>query len=93
MLHRFSVLSYDSRNVWLTILGSVTATLAIFFVGLTRLQMRHNVFPLYMATSLNMSDGADGFFLPLSILYLLILYNQQIATLHPLAYNGTLVAT
>jgi len=33
MRHRFSVRSYDPRNVWFTIFGYVTATLAIFFVG------------------------------------------------------------
>lgn len=33
MLHRFSVRSYDPRNVWFTIFGYVTATLATFFVG------------------------------------------------------------
>lgn len=32
MLHRFSVRSYDPRNVWFTIFGYVTATLATFFV-------------------------------------------------------------
>lgn len=32
MPHRFSVLSYDPRNVWFTIFGYVTATLATFFV-------------------------------------------------------------
>lgn len=33
MLHRFSVRSYDPRNVWFTIFGYVTATLVTFFVG------------------------------------------------------------
>lgn len=33
MPHRFSVRSYDPRNVWFTIFGYVTATLATFFVG------------------------------------------------------------
>src|SRR5512141_1270025 len=33
MLHPFSVRSYDPRNVWFTIFGYVTATLATFFVG------------------------------------------------------------
>jgi hypothetical protein len=33
MLHRFSVRSYDPRNLWFAIFGYMTVTLATFFVG------------------------------------------------------------
>ena len=45
-----------------------------------------------MAALLNMTDAADGFPLPLPAIYFIYPYNQHLASQHPQAYDGTLVA-